>query len=188
LLAFRAAVLEALQFNDEPRLFAHLQPALQALLTTPDWLPATHARSDAQRYQQHPLFIDAFGRFSIVSFVWGPGQSTPVHDHTVWGLVGVLQGAEMCQHFVPGPEGWEASEEPHRLEAGSVDCVSPSIGDVHKVSNALADGTTISIHVYGADIGRTERHIMRPGTREVERFVSGYSDQPVWIIDEGLPG
>ena len=35
----------------------------------------------------------------MVSFVWGPGQQSPIHNHTVWGLIGVLRGAELCEEF-----------------------------------------------------------------------------------------
>ncbi len=35
-------------------------------------------------------------RFCVVSFVWGPDQATPIHNHTVWGLVGVLRGGGAC--------------------------------------------------------------------------------------------
>ena len=57
------------------------------------------AEADAGRYRQYLLHCDPLERFSVVSFVWGPGQQTPVHDHTVWGMVGVLRGAEICEEF-----------------------------------------------------------------------------------------
>ena len=41
------------------------------------------AQPHPQYYQQHLLHCDPLERFSVVSFVWGPGQKTPVHDHTV---------------------------------------------------------------------------------------------------------
>ncbi len=67
-----------------------------------DWLPAAYAAPDPARYRQYLLHCDSAERFSIVSFVWGPGQLTPIHDHTVWGLVGVLRGAEISS-VSPGP-------------------------------------------------------------------------------------
>ena len=30
-------------------------------------------------------------------------QKTPVHDHMVWGMVGVLRGAESCEEFALEP-------------------------------------------------------------------------------------
>ncbi len=112
----------------------------------------------------------------MVSFVWGPGQSTPIHDHTVWGLIGMLRGAETAQHYVKTAEGrWAPEGTPTRLMPGQVEAVSPRIGDVHRVSNALANQTSISIHVYGANIGAVERSVyLEDGTRKP--FVSGYSN------------
>jgi predicted metal-dependent enzyme (double-stranded beta helix superfamily) len=61
------------------------------------------------------------------------------------------------------------------LERGSVDAVSPTVGDIHKVSNAFSDRTSISIHIYGANIGNTRRHVFDVHTGAQKDFVSGYS-------------
>jgi predicted metal-dependent enzyme (double-stranded beta helix superfamily) len=58
---------------------------------------------------------------------------------------------------------------------GDVDNISPRIGDVHEVANALDDRPSISIHVYGANIGAVARHIFDPATGAAKPFVSGYS-------------
>ena len=111
----------------------------------------------------------------MVSFVWEPGQRTPIHDHTVWGLVGVMRGAELCEEYASGGEGRPMRRTgAHRIEPGGVDAVSPTIGDVHVVSNALDDGVSVSIHVYGADIGAVRRHVFDPDTGASREFVSGY--------------
>lgn len=150
---------------------------LAELIRHDDWLPAEHAQPSPQRYQQYLLHVDAKERFSVVSFVWGPGQATPIHDHTVWGLVGLLRGAEQSQAYVRSAKGqWEPKGTPHTLAPGQVEAVSPTIGDVHRVSNALAGQTSISIHVYGADIGKVQRSVyLEDGTRKP--FVSGYSNR-----------
>jgi 3-mercaptopropionate dioxygenase len=77
----------------EPALLERGAAALRELVRIDDWLPDTYAEPSADRYQQYLLYADARQRFSVVSFVWGPGQQTPIHDHTVWGLIGVLRGA-----------------------------------------------------------------------------------------------
>ena len=131
---------------------------LKQLIQQDDWLPDVFAQPNPERYQQYLLYADPDDRFSVVSFVWGPGQSTPIHDHTVWGLVGILRGAELCQPFVKDSHGhWLASNAQKRLEVGVVEPVSPHIGDVHRVWNALPDEVSISIHVYGANIGKVRR-------------------------------
>lgn len=162
--------------GDEAAILADGGPLLSELTSHDDWLPETFARPDPQRYQQFLLYADPDNRFSVVSFVWGPGQRTPIHDHTVWGMVSVLRGAEVSQMFDQDDRGhWIPAGEPVRLEPGQVEAVSPTIGDVHQVANALADRPSVSIHVYGADIGTVRRHVFEPdGT--VREFVSGYSN------------
>ena len=82
--------------DDEPTVLSEGRQHLATLLADDAWLPDAWAAPRADRYAQHLLHCDPMERFSVVSFVWGPGQRTPVHDHTVWGLVGILRGAERC--------------------------------------------------------------------------------------------
>ena len=149
---------------------------LADLVARDDWLPEAYAAPDPERYRQYLLYRDPAARFSVVSFVWGPGQATPIHDHTVWGLVGVLRGAELSQRFRIARSGPPiALGPPERLYRGRVEAVSPTLGDVHRVQNAYADRVSISIHLYGADIGAVQRWTYpRDGGRKV--FVSGYSN------------
>jgi predicted metal-dependent enzyme (double-stranded beta helix superfamily) len=149
---------------------------LRDLVSVDDWLPARYAQGASDRYRQYLLHADGAERFSVVSFVWGPGQTTPIHDHTTWGLIGMLRGSELEQHYARRADGrLEPEGEPHRLEAGAVDAVSPSIGDLHRVSNAYDDRDSISIHVYGGNIGAVRRAVYEEdGTSKL--FVSGYSN------------
>jgi predicted metal-dependent enzyme (double-stranded beta helix superfamily) len=171
----RAFTLLVEEGADEARIFDQGRALLARLVAVDDWLPPEFAQPGPDRYRQYLLHCDPLERFSVVSFVWGPGQSTPVHDHTVWGMVGVLRGAERCEEFAaePGPMVTSAC---HELRAGSIDLVSPAVGDIHRVSNALADGVSVSIHVYGANIGVIGRHVYDVATGERSRFVSGYEN------------
>jgi predicted metal-dependent enzyme (double-stranded beta helix superfamily) len=72
---------------------------LAALVKKDDWLPEEYTLPHPHHYQQYLLHADSGQRFSIVSFVWGPGQSTPIHDHRVWGAIGMLRGAEENQRY-----------------------------------------------------------------------------------------
>jgi 3-mercaptopropionate dioxygenase len=159
----------------EPTIRAEGGRLLAELVEQDDWLPPAFARPDEQHYCQYPLHRDAAGRFSLVSFVWGPGQATPIHDHTVWGLIGMLRGAEYSQGYrYTGPNQLVPAGLPLRLEPGQVEAVSPAIGDIHRVRNAFDDRVSISIHVYGADIGTVQRSVYQvDGSRQP--FVSGYS-------------
>jgi len=130
------------------------------LLAHDDWLPAAMAQPHPQYYHQYLLYKDAQDRYSVSSFVWGPGQSTPLHDHTVWGLVGILRGGEVSQGYRRQPDGTLAPDGPARhLQPGEVCAVSPAIGDIHQVLNAYSDRVSVGIHVYGADICAIERRV-----------------------------
>lgn len=164
--------------SDESRLLEEAEPLMRDLVSNDDWLPDAMAASDPVRYQQYLLYGDPFDRFSLVSFVWGPGQKTPIHDHTVWGIIGMLRGSESAQRYVHKADGsMEHSGSPVIMKPGDIDKVSPAIGDIHEVGNALDDRASISIHLYGGNIGRTIRHVFDPKSGETEDFVSGYSNQ-----------
>lgn len=162
--------------DDETEILERGSELLGDLVADDDWLPEQCAQEVEDRYQQYLIHCDPLERFSVVSFVWGRGQSTPIHDHTVWGLVGMLRGGENSRQFVisecgaPIPVGDGKS-----LSPGDVEQISSVTGDVHQVTNTSPDGVSISIHVYGANIGTVRRHIFDAQTSEVKSFVSGYS-------------
>jgi 3-mercaptopropionate dioxygenase len=166
--------------GDEERVFVEGKAALSELIVHDDWLPEQFAKPDPERYQQYLLYCDPMERFSVVSFVWGPGQKTPVHDHTVWGMVGVMRGVELCEEFNLDPAtGRLISRGAHEVSPGGIDLVSPRIGDIHRVSNVRVDRASISVHVYGANIGAVKRHIYDPPSGRRDNFISGYSSEVI---------
>ena len=152
-----------------------IRPLLARLIARDDWLPSDFTRPHPDHYQQYLLHCDSAERFSIVSFVWGAGQGTPIHDHRVWGLVGVLRGQERSEHFARQDDGSLRATGTSVLERGAIELLSPAQGDIHRVSNGLADGPSISIHVYGGNIGAVARAIYDLDGRE-KRFISGYAN------------
>ena len=162
------------QPGDEPALLAAVGAELKQLVARDDWLPAEMAQPHPQFYRQYLLHADPLARFSVVSFVWGPGQRTPVHDHTVWGLIGLLRGQEVSQPYGHNAQGrLVAQGDATVLNPGQVEAVSPALGDIHQVHNPLVDQVSISIHVYGANIGALQRWVYaQDGSRKP--FVSGY--------------
>ena len=161
--------------NEQP-LLEGARAAMEKLIAVDDWLPDAFAKPHPAYYQQYLLYRDPQDRFSVVSFVWGPGQETPVHDHTVWGVIGMLRGAERATPYALEHGRLVRSGDEVRLDPGAVELVSPSIGDIHVVSNAYDDRVSISIHCYGADIGKVRRHVYDVGSGAVKEFVSGYAN------------
>lgn len=158
----------------ESSLLAAVSAAATQLVAVDDWLPAAAAQPHPQYYRQYLLYGDPAQRFSVVSFVWGPGQATPIHDHTTWGVIAMLRGAERGERFTVGaPMSMTGIETLHE---GDIDLVSPTVGDIHRVTNAHDDRVSISIHVYGGNIGRIARHVFDAATGEMRDFVSGYAN------------
>jgi 3-mercaptopropionate dioxygenase len=164
---------------DEGTLLTHARQSLRTVITTDTWLPAACAVPRADRYAQYLLHCDPLERFSVVSFVWANDQATPVHNHTVWGLVGILRGAERCDEYAIENGRVASCGHSHVMRAGDVEAVSPTIGDWHRVSNADKHGVTVSIHVYGGNIGGIKRERLTENGDKVE-FVSGYDGVAAW--------
>lgn len=163
--------------DDETQILNEGKKLVGDLVSRDDWLPDEYANPHPEYYQQYLLYCAPDKSFSIVSFVWGPGQKTPIHDHTVWGLIGMLRGGEIEESFTLSNNGEPVKRtEMQRLEPGMVGAVSPTIGDVHRVSNVYDDRVSISIHVYGADIGSVSRHVFNEENGEAKTFISGYAN------------
>ena len=158
---------------------------LGELVSHDDWLPDSMAECPPHGYAQNLLWCDPFERFSVVSFVWAPSAKTPVHDHQVWGLVGMLRGSETSQAFVRGADGALTIGPCRTLAPGDVEILQPSYGDIHQVTNALTDTGSLSIHVYGGNIGTMRRRRFDPATGAVSEFVSGYANREMPNLWDG---
>ena len=180
LLSFTQEITRVLNTNsDEGTILREGSRLLKLLVSNDDWLPEAYAQPHPQYYQQYLLYADPLDRLSIVSFVWGPGQKTPVHDHLTWGIIGGLRGREIETQYQKQEDGSYDKTGTGLLLPGQTAVVSPVVGDVHEVANDLADQSSISIHVYGANIGRVKRHVFDPVTGAAKQFVSGYANSTV---------
>jgi len=162
----------------EDELLTQAQQLMAPLLTHDDWLHPELSQAHPHHPQLYLIYADPANRFCVVSLVSGPGQSTPIHDHTVWGLSGVLRGSQSCQPFSKMSDGrWVPAGFQIDMLPGNIEAVSPRIGDVHKVWNPLPDKACVCIEVYQGNIGETTRHFYREdGSRHV--FVQGYANLP----------
>lgn len=112
--------------GEETQILGTGRELLADLLRRDDWLAEQYAQPHPQYYQQYLLHAGPGDRFSVVSFVWVPGQKTPIHSHTVWALIGILRGGECAEAFDTGLPG-----EPMRsitlddLVPGTVESISP---------------------------------------------------------------
>jgi predicted metal-dependent enzyme (double-stranded beta helix superfamily) len=158
-----------------------VRPLLEQLLAQRDWLDDKFRRPvPGKPYTQYLLYTPPDEAWSVVSFVWPCGSTTPIHDHCTWGVIGVYQGqeSETPYRIVAGSIATGqvrlAAQGMASLRPGEVSCVVPPY-DVHRVSNN-GDDVAVSIHVYGVNIGRQPRHVFDAETGQVKDFVSGYDN------------
>lgn len=176
---FVSQVTSAIDNNpSEESVLPQVANFMKTLVQHDNWLSDEFCKPHPDYYQQYLLYADPQDRFSVVSFVWGPGQATPIHDHTVWGVIGMLRGSEYAQPYACGVDGKAPAPvgELQQLQPGDVECVSPALGDVHKVWNAFDDRVSISVHAYGANIGKVSRHVYPSDGAAPKTFISGYTN------------
>jgi predicted metal-dependent enzyme (double-stranded beta helix superfamily) len=156
-----------------------IQPLLSRLLAGRDWLDERYRRPvPGKSYSQYLLYTPLDEAWSVVSFVWPGGATTPVHDHGTWGVIGVYQGRERETRYTV-VEGSIAARRVRLVETASATLHPGEVGqvvppdDLHCVSN---DGqeVAVSVHVYGTNIGKHKRHVIDLTSGDVRDFVSGY--------------
>lgn len=171
---FLAAAESVIRQRRQPKdAVLEIEPLLRRLVAEPDWLEEKYRRPiPSKAYAQYLLYRPDNNLFSVVSFVWNPGQGSPIHDHCTWGVIGQYQGEEEESRF---------RIIDNRLERvgvvvaqpGDVSHVYPPSRDIHQINNRTSS-PTVSIHIYGGDIGSQRRHTYDPDTGIMREFVSGY--------------
>lgn len=163
--------------TDEHDLTERVADRLRSLLAAGLTLPDSQTKAHPERYVMYPLYVARNGSFSIASAVWNVGQSTPVHGHETWGVVGIYSGIESeVRYEKPTAPGRPlVSAGTHDWIPGEVTVCCTTDDDVHQVS--CGGGTPcVGIHVYGADIGTLSRRAYNPETGEVHWFVSKWAE------------
>ncbi len=121
-----------------------------------EWLPDKFLRPGSGKYSQYPLYIAPAGTFCVTALAFKPGASTGVHNHRVWGVVGVYRGIEDQTFYKKVPEGGLRCAGGMICEPGDCSYLLPPEEEIHDVKNPTGD-CSVSIHVYGADIARVPR-------------------------------
>jgi 3-mercaptopropionate dioxygenase len=129
--------------------------ALRAALQDPGLLAPEHREPWPDRFRPHLVHVHPEGKYSVVSFVWLPGQRTSIHDHRCWCVVGVWRGFERETSYDFGRDAtgeYLVRRGFHYGGRGTVSVLVPPDEDIHVVENA-GNEVAISLHLYGDDIG-----------------------------------
>lgn len=115
-------------------------------------LPGCVNESRADHYARRELYRSDEHGYSVVAMTWGPGQGTPIHDHSgMWCVEGVWRGElEVVQY-----ELLEHDEARYRFRpAGAIQAGPGTAGSLippheyHTIRNPSGDDITVSLHIY----------------------------------------
>ncbi len=128
-------------------------------------------------YGSYLLYLNEEKTFNVVLDVFAPGQAAIIHNHLCWCAFACLDGVEK-ERLYSVDESF--SEKPEQtLERICPPGQVRSLGDgrnlFHQVECA-SESPAVSLHVYGADIGRLERDMWDDSTARYVTFSSDYSN------------
>jgi 3-mercaptopropionate dioxygenase len=138
-------------------------------------LPERFRAPHPERYARRLLHRDPDGHYTAVVMTWGPGQGTAVHDHGgLWCVEGVVEGAMIVTQYdvsdrSDGTFDVSIAGPVRRTGVGSAGHLIPPT-DVHVLANALPDGTSVTVHVYGGNLDRCRIFVPRPQGGYEEQF------------------
>lgn len=160
--------------RDFPEIVSVVELQVRSLVHNRDWLEPKFRQPILEKaYAQYLLYRPPDYAYSVVSFVWNPRQGSPIHDHCTWGVIGQYEGEEEESRFRKNADGSIERIATATARPGDVAHVFPPHRDIHQIVNRTPT-PTISIHIYGGDIGSRPRHAYDPATGKITRFVSGY--------------
>lgn len=140
-----------------PVIIREVSLATKQLCADDRWLEERHRVGSPDCYTRHLLHHDPENRFVVLALVWMPGQMTPIHDHSCWGVMGILQNSleEVCYDRLDDGKRPDFAElEQSRgtdVGRGSVAYLLPPYEEIHRIGNTSSK-PTISLHVYGRDL------------------------------------
>ena len=165
---FIAAVDAAVVAGDKHAVTAALRNALCALIRDPEvQLPDCVHQPITDHYARRELYRSPEHGYSVVAMTWGPGQGTPLHDHSgLWCVEGVWHGElEITQY-----ELLEQAGERFRFRAaGGMHAGPGSAGSLippheyHTIRNTSTDAVAVSLHIYQAPMGCCAKFAHREG-------------------------
>ena len=103
-------------------------------------------------YARRELFRHPRRGYSVIAMTWGPGQGTPIHDHSgMWCVEGVWAGCIEVVSYEPG----EVEGDRYQFEQmGSIVAGCGSAGSLippheyHTIRNIDPTDSAVSVHIY----------------------------------------
>ena len=157
-----SAIDAAIAAGDQHAVTAAVRNALCRLIKDRDVrLPDCVHEPIVDHYARRELYRSPTRGYSVVAMTWGPGQGTPLHDHSgLWCVEGVWHGElEITQYELLEQSGdrfrFRAAGGMHAGPGSAGSLIPPH--EYHTIRNASADGIAISLHVYQAPLDACAR-------------------------------
>ena len=163
-----AALDAAVGAGDQHAVTAALRDALCRMIRDRQLeLPACVFEPITDHYARREIYRSQAHGYSVVAMTWGPGQGTPVHDHSgLWCVEGVWDGQLEITQF----ELLERDGENFRFRAaGGMQAGPGSAGSLippheyHSIRNASPDAVAVSVHIYKAPMECCSMFVPRDG-------------------------
>ena len=119
-------------------------------------LPESVYQPIGDHYARREIYRSPLHGYSVVAMTWGPGQGTPVHDHSgLWCVEGVWEGElEIMQYELLEQDGDRFRFRPTggmQAGTGSAGSLIPP-HEYHTIRNTSRDRVAISLHIYKAEM------------------------------------
>ena len=121
------------------------------------------------------LYLNPKRLFSLRMFLYGPGEYTPIHDHSSWGVSGAAAGELGVIRYSREDDGSVEGfaqllqAAPVYLQPGEIELTRPLNEGIHQTGNPV-DGTTIMVSIYGSPIRRLYINRFDDKTGKVEKL------------------
>ena len=155
-----AALDAATSLADTQAITSALKQALCAAISDPGIeLPGCVHHPVAGRYARRELYRSEQLGYSVIAMCWGPGQGTPLHDHSaMWCVEGVWRGELIVTPYAllerQDKRCRFAAQKRLYGERGSAGSLIPP-HEYHTLRNASDTEIAVSLHVYQAPMERS---------------------------------
>ena len=165
--------------QDELELTSKISSFMNPILENPFLLNEEQLLVKKNGFTLNQVHIAPDESFSIGVGIWDVGQTTPIHDHGTWGVIGIYRGMEKEESFSntgTRRNGSTVTINPtgNRLaKPGDTFVCCTKDTDLHRVSCA-SDEPVVGIHVYGGDLAKIPRFKYDEISGEVSSFNTGW--------------
>ena len=151
------AIDAAILLGDEHAVTSALRNSLCMLIRDPEvQLPDCVHDPIEDHYARRELYRSPGHGYSVVAMTWGPGQGTPIHDHSgLWCVEGVWDGElEITQYELLERDGdrfrFRATGGMHAGPGSAGSLIPPH--EYHTIGNPSPDRVAVTLHIYKAEM------------------------------------